>query len=89
MTSKTTALCRASLRQSQTVKHLEGLASAGPFPMLKEMNMKLKYTGKEAEVEFRGVTFKKGIAVDLTDNPSLAKKLVALDYFKEAKKRVK
>lgn len=44
-----------------------------------------KYTG-EGAIELRGVTFKKGKPVDLSDNPLLAEKVAALPFFEQAKK---
>ena len=48
--------------------------------------MKFKFTGEMDEITLRGVTFEKDKAVDLSDNPSLAEKVGALDYFEEVKR---
>ena len=51
--------------------------------------MKYKYTGDDDETTLRGVTFKKGKAVDLSDNPSLAAKVDALDHFEQVTTKAK
>lgn len=48
--------------------------------------MKYKFTG-EGEITLRGVTFAKGKAVDLADNPALAEKVANMPEFKEVKAR--
>lgn len=48
--------------------------------------MKYKYTGDLDEITLRGVTFEKGKAVDLSENPLLADKVAALDFFQEVKR---
>ena len=48
--------------------------------------MKFKFTGDMDEITLRGVTFAKGKAVDLSDNPDLAEKVGALDYFEQVKR---
>ena len=48
--------------------------------------MKIKYTGDLDEVTVRGVTFKAGKAVDLSDNPDLAKKMIAWPDVVEVKR---
>lgn len=50
--------------------------------------MKVKYIGSEDAVTVRHVTFEKGKAVDLSDDPrdaALAEKVLALPEFQEAK----
>lgn len=47
--------------------------------------LKFKYKGPEDEITLRGVTFKKGKAVDVDD--TLASKIKALDDFVEVKGR--
>jgi hypothetical protein len=49
--------------------------------------MKFKYTGDQDEITLRGVTFKKGKAVDLSGNLDLAIKVDALDYFQEVRRK--
>lgn len=49
--------------------------------------MKYKYTGDQPSVSIRGVTFEKGKAVDLTDNPALVEKVSVLEFFEQAKPR--
>ena len=49
--------------------------------------MKFKYVGDKDEITLRGVTFAKGKAVDLSENPGLADKVSALDYFKPATRK--
>ena len=51
--------------------------------------MKFKFTGDQDEITLRGVTFEKGKAVDLSDNPDLAQKVAVLPYFSEVKSRAK
>ena len=48
--------------------------------------MKIKFTGVNdlTEITVRGVTFKKGVAVDVKDE-ELAAKVLALDYFTKAR----
>lgn len=48
--------------------------------------MKFKYTGDQDEITLRGVTFAKGKAVDLSENPDLAAKVDALEYFAKVKR---
>lgn len=48
--------------------------------------MKLKYTG-DGEITLRGVTFKAGEPVDLSDNLLLYDKCAVLPYFAEVKTR--
>lgn len=48
--------------------------------------MKYKFTGDADEITLRGVTFEKSKAVDLSENPDLAEKVAALDYFAEVKR---
>lgn len=48
--------------------------------------MKFKYTGDQDEVTFRGVTFEKGKAVDLSEAPALAAKVSVLAEFEEVKR---
>lgn len=50
--------------------------------------MKIKYTGDQDEVTFRGTTFPKGKAVDVSDE-ALAAKVLALADFEEVKRRGK
>ena len=48
--------------------------------------MKYRFTGEQDEITLRGVTFKKGKAVDVED-PALAQKLDALGLFEVVKPR--
>lgn len=50
--------------------------------------MQIKYEGDLDEVTVRGVTFKKGKAVDV-DDPALAKKMLAWPDVSEVKRRAK
>lgn len=47
--------------------------------------MKFKYTGDLDENTLREVTFPKGKAVDLSDNPELAQKVSVLPDFEQVK----
>lgn len=48
--------------------------------------MKIKYTGDLAEVTVRGVCFEQGKAVDLTDNPTLAEKMLTWSDVEQVKR---
>ncbi len=50
--------------------------------------MKYKYTGEQDEITLRGVTFKKGKAVDV-DDPNLEQKISAMSDFSQVKNRGK
>ena len=50
--------------------------------------MKYKYTGDQSEITIRGVTFKKGKAVDV-DDASLIQKISAIPDFSAVKTNVK
>lgn len=48
--------------------------------------MKFRYIGDDAEIVVRDVTFPKGETVDLTECPSLARKVSVLPYFEQVKR---
>lgn len=50
--------------------------------------MKFKYTGEQAAITLRGVTFEKEKAVQV-DDEGLASKVAALDFFEQVKTRRK